>query len=433
MITKERVQALIELGNEDRNLDYKGAFSWSDATGDEKCGIVKDVLAFSNTRDGGTILVGVNDKSGALEGLTDEQSASFDQTKFNNFLQRYTAPRHTANVYRLDIGGKRVVAIDIPEFSEVPILCARDANNSANKSILKRAALYMRTDRATSEAIEDAEAMRELLNRGLIRRQDELFRAFKEIIQPRETTPAAEPGSEYKGEIQEAEKYFSEFAALAGNSARWTVEMRPEIYIPGRLQSAAQVQSAVQQSAIGLRGWTFPIAGRLGSDRWVNFDGGSQSTHESGVHSPEALRVYKSGMVIWRTAAWEDYWEAFANQGVTSFIGLIYATTEWLLFARRFFESLLSVDESVHLTVSATGIQGRKLISADPRVAFYWEFRAGVSDFKIEETAPVTELRADPEAIARRIVKRIFELYNWNNPEEQMITSWQQRLIQRQF
>lgn len=75
MTSVERVHELIRLGNENRNLDYKGAFPWDKASNDEKCAIAKDVLAFSNTRDGGMILIGVNDKSGVLEGLTEEQFA----------------------------------------------------------------------------------------------------------------------------------------------------------------------------------------------------------------------------------------------------------------------------------------------------------------------------------------------------------------------
>lgn len=265
MISTERIRQLINLGNENRNLDYKGAFSWDRASNDEKCEITKDVLAFANSRDGGVILVGVNDKSGTLEGLTDEQSASFDQTNFNSFIQKYTDPRHTANVHRIEIDGSRIVAIDVPEFSEVPILCARDANSSINSSrlILKKAALYKRTDRATSEVVEDAQEMRELLNRGLLRRQDELLRAFKQFIQPSESNRPTEPDAEFKSEIQEAENYFSEFAGLSGDSTYWTVEMRPETYISSRIQSAAQIQSLVQQSAISLRGWTFPIVGRV--------------------------------------------------------------------------------------------------------------------------------------------------------------------------
>lgn len=212
MISRERILGYIQLGNENRNLDYKGAFSWGQASNDEKCEITKDILAFSNTRDGGVILIGVNDKSGAVEGLTEEQYASFDQTKFNDFVQRYTDPRHTANVHRVVIDEKRLVVIDIPEFADVPILCARDANSSVNQNrlILRRAALYMRTDKATSEPIDDADAMRELLNRGLLRRQDDLLRAIRQIVLPNQATAMSEPGAEFKAEVEDAERYLSE-------------------------------------------------------------------------------------------------------------------------------------------------------------------------------------------------------------------------------
>lgn len=121
MLSLHKIRELIHLGNENRNLDYKGAFSWDQASADHKCEITKDILAFSNTRDGGFILIGVNDKSGVVEGLTEEQYASFDQTTFNVFIQKYTDPRFTVNVHRMMVDGKRIVVIDIPEFPDIPI------------------------------------------------------------------------------------------------------------------------------------------------------------------------------------------------------------------------------------------------------------------------------------------------------------------------
>jgi acetyl-CoA carboxylase carboxyltransferase component len=56
-----------------------------------------------------------------------------------------------------------------------------------------------------------------------------------------------------------------------------------------------------------------------------------------------------------------------------------------------------------------------------------------VPEFEIYETVGVSELRADSEVIARRIVRRIFELFNWNDPDEKMLQSWQQKLLLRQF
>jgi hypothetical protein len=436
VISVERIRELIRLGNENCNLDYKGAFSWEKASNDEKCEITKDLLSFSNTRDGGVILIGVNDKSGALEGLTEEQYASFDQTKFNNFVQKYTDPRHTANVHRIVIDEKRVVVIDIPEFADVPILCARDANSSVNPSrlILRRAALYMRTEKATSELIEDADAMRELLNRGLLRRQDELLRAIKQIVLPNQTTTTFEPGAEFKAEVEDAERYFSELDDGAFSQLpRWTVQLQPEMYLANRISSSSQLQRLVLDSAISLRGWTFPIVGRVTGAVWTNFDGGSQSYFNGRGQRPEALRVYKSGLLVWSSGMGEDTWHGLAGQNVISFVALIYSVTEWVLFAKRFFETILSVDERVHSTVRASEIKGRRLVSADPLAELHGDYRIEVSGFEIQETVGVSELRADPEAVARRSIRRIYELFNWNDPDEKMLQSWQQKLIQRNF
>ena len=125
--------------------------------------------------------------------------------------------------------------------------------------------------------------------------------------------------------------------------------------------------------------------------------------------------------------------ECLCGPNVTSFISLIFATTEWLLFAKRFFESLLTVEESVHLTIGASGILGRKLIRTDDGGPFPPIYKTDVPKFEIKRIATVSDLRADPEAIARKIVRQIFEFYNWNDPDESMLVYFQERLIQRQF
>ena len=437
MISEERIRELVLLGNENRNLDYKGAFSWDEASTDEKCAIAKDVLAFANTRDGGVILVGVNDKTGAPEGLTEEQFASFDQTKFNSFVHRYTDPRHTVSIHRMTLDARKLVAIDIPEFGDVPILCSRDAHSSSNQSklILKRATLYKRTEKATSEAIEGADEMRELLNRGLLRRQDELLRAIKQIVLPNETTQTPELGAEFKAEIDDAERFFYGFE---GNNlvkgAYWSLQLRPETYIVNRISSASQLQKLVQEAAISLRGWTFPIVGRVSAAVWTNFQGGSQSSFLGGETSaPEALRAYKSGLILWRRGMAEDYWYDSRIRGAVSFIALIYSVTEWVLFAKRFFEVILSIDDGIQIVVRSSGMEGRRLISADPGAPLFKDYQLTVSEFEIRENVVASALRADPEAIARRIMRRIFELFNWNDPDENMLQSWQQKLIRRDF
>jgi hypothetical protein len=439
VISEELILELIRQGNENRNVDYKGAFSWDTATNDLKYEIVKDILAFANTRDGGKILIGVEDKTGAIEGLSKEQSASFDQTRVNDFVQKYTSPLHTSRVHRRTVNGHRLVVIDVPEFVEVPILCAKDAHSSSNpgRQILKKAALYKRTDKATSEGIADADEMRELLNRGLLRRQDELLRAIRGIILPRETVEV-QLDTGFKAQIASAEQAVGHFKIESQNEflaglPHWTVEMQPEEYLPERITSASALQQLVQESAISLRGWTFPIAGRVTGAQWMNFDGGSQSLYAAPGNRPEALRVYKSGLLLWFSGLGEDFWQGAAGQNLISFVSVIYSATEWVLFAQRFYERILAVDERVHIRVRASGFEGRRLASLDSRVVLFGDYRIGESGFEIVQTTSVSALRADPESIARKIIRRIFELFNWNDPEESILAGWQQKLIQRQF
>lgn len=85
------------------------------------------------------------------------------------------------------------------------------------------------------------------------------------------------------------------------------------------------------------------------------------------------------------------------------------------------------------LTIRASAIKGRRLISADPSGVLPGGFRIEVPEFRIRETDGVPKLRTDPEAIARRIIRENYELLNWNDPDEKMLQSWQQKLLQRQF
>jgi len=334
------------------------------------------------------------------------------------------------------VDDKRIVIIDIPEFADVPILCARDANSSVNpkKLILRNACLYKRTEKATSEPIEDADSMRELLNRGLLRRQDELFRAFKQIIQPSVLDPSPKPGTEYKAELEQTELYFSELADGEFTQVpHWNLVMRPEAYDADRIPTSAALQHLVQKSAVSLRGWTFPIAGRITGADWTNFEQGSQSYFPGRGDRPEALRAYRNGLIVWRAGLGEDHWQGLEDQNLISFVSVIYSVTEWVLFAQRFFESIVPVDESISLAVKAAQVKGRRLASLYPGIRLPSNYQTDLAKFEVVERVTMAELRAAPEALGRRIIRLIFEMFNWNDPDEQMLSDWQQKLIQRTY
>jgi hypothetical protein len=56
---------------------------------------------------------------------------------------------------------------------------------------------------------------------------------------------------------------------------------------------------------------------------------------------------------------------------------------------------------------------------------------ARVPSLRIEQDYSVSELRATAEELAIKVVQKIFEVFNWNNPDANLIRGWQQRLLSR--
>jgi hypothetical protein len=176
LLTEKDVRELLVRKAESKNLDYKESMNWGTATSEQKVAVVKDVIAMANTQDGGKIIFGVRDSDYEAIGLAEEQFQSFDATRFADFLNRYSDPSFESAIQKFVIDGKKFVTIDVPEFKDVPIICNTDANDASGRQILKRGAVYIRTNRAATEVVPDAEAMRDLMNRAVVKRGDELLR-----------------------------------------------------------------------------------------------------------------------------------------------------------------------------------------------------------------------------------------------------------------
>src|SRR5271165_7233608 len=151
MITEDTLKTLLARRTELKNLDYKQLMNWASASNDDKCELVKDILAMMNTQDGGQIIIGVEDKTCDPIGLTEGDFTSFDPTRVNDFVHKFTDPLASCQVQKLTLDGKKFLIIDVPEFTDVPIICKADANSSDNKLILKRGGVYTRTDKPSSE------------------------------------------------------------------------------------------------------------------------------------------------------------------------------------------------------------------------------------------------------------------------------------------
>ena len=91
MANEELIQYITH-GREERNLEYKGPINWNDTQ--IKAKITKTILAMSNLRDGGVIVIGVEQNGEIFTpvGLDSESISSFKQDDISVHVNNYADP-----------------------------------------------------------------------------------------------------------------------------------------------------------------------------------------------------------------------------------------------------------------------------------------------------------------------------------------------------
>lgn len=433
MLNEKDVRELLALKCESKHLDYKQSLNWKTATADKKASIVKDVLAMANNQDGGKIIFGVRDGDFEPVGLTEEEFQSFDVTPFGDFVSRYADPTFECALYKYALEGKRFVVIEIPEFHVTPIICKADARDE-RRAILKKGAVYVRTHRAASEVIPNAEAMRDLMNRAVVKRGDELLRMVERLIKGKTVAFDEQMAQEIKTETTEADHFLSEHLGQGfAQAGHWEVESYVLPYVRDRIPTLASISSLLTESQVTLRGWYFP---HLEPHNSSNFARGVQF-YMSGMSSGhlEGHRAYQSGVFVWRSTLWEDT-VASMNTGekALSFLGVIWDITEFFLFAKRYYEKP-AADATIGLTIRLTDTGNRTLKAfgdvREDSLPVGCTCREPQVEIRTECT--VARLAASYDELARIAIRRVYDLFNWNTSGEEMIRSWQGRLMNRRL
>ena len=157
---------LIEIilhGSEERNIEYKSSLSWKDANARAK--LIKSILAMANIRDGGFIVVGVEEKGGHFEpaGVSDKDFHSYSQDKVSSDVATYADPFVELTVNRIQHEQKRFVIMQVEEFTELPVICKKDGPGG-----LRAGAIYTRTRRMFETAqVPSQTEMREIVENAV--------------------------------------------------------------------------------------------------------------------------------------------------------------------------------------------------------------------------------------------------------------------------
>ncbi len=146
------------------------------------------------------------------------------------------------------------------------------------------------------------------------------------------------------------------------------------------------------------------------------------------MHHTEGYRAYFSGLFCWESAFWEN--ERVPDQKALSFIGVIYELTEFFQFFKRYYSGIPTLP-GIHITIKLVDVRDRTLVSMDPMVDLFGEYTSREPEIKLALDLTMAELQTDAELIARRLAKRIFAIFNWNDVGDDIIKLWQHKLLTR--
>lgn len=167
---------LIEHGVEERNLEYKGAVAWNEKEFMGK--LCKTIMAMSNLRDGGAIVIGVEEQPKGTwtpTGISTADADTFNQDDMADFVNGYSSPSAQFAVRKFEHEEHLYVIIEVRQFAEIPIVCRK-----TGPAKLRPGALYTRSFKKVETAeVSSEEEMREILQMA----GDRAAKAFYERAQ----------------------------------------------------------------------------------------------------------------------------------------------------------------------------------------------------------------------------------------------------------
>jgi len=133
--------------------------SWND--GLTKAKITRAVLAMSNKRDGGAIVIGMQelkDKQFDPVGLSSSEVHTFNHDIMADHIRQYADPYVDFTVRTIKCDGKQFIVIQVKEFDEIPVICKRDGTDLRNGAMYTRS----RTKNESAEVSSQSE-MRDIM------------------------------------------------------------------------------------------------------------------------------------------------------------------------------------------------------------------------------------------------------------------------------
>lgn len=224
----------------------------------------------------------------------------------------------------------------------------------------------------------------------------------------------------------------------------YTLEFRPTKFKQDLISDLKLIRSYVDSAQISLRGWSFPVIPPHNKEFAEIYN--AKDCVEAWVatdHYVEVWRLYSSGLFIDFNAFKDDWYSESGFAKGTRFekiepnkwldaIGVMYELTEFMLFFSNIAQEINS--DSFYIKIILNNVKNRTLTTFDPsRGPLFDKYVSRVNSITWKKELGKELLISSSIDLAKDVIKKVYEQFNWGTYSEKLIDNEQKKLIERRL
>ena len=410
----EHLVRWIECSGESGSIDAKGPMTWDG--GEQSASLAKDIAAFSNSTDGGVIVIGKKENSpGTFEyiGLTEDQASSFETTEVAKWVNNRFSPPIVLACHRHEREGKAYVVITVQEFHEIPAFCIKSFPDPSNpkKLLLREGAIYIRNQNAESKPVGTVEEWRALIGLATKKRGNEFLSMFNAMLKGKPLREQSSDEEQFSKELSrvwddlglnQPEKkakgaFWMSFSPGSYNPKRWP---EPELLEELMNKHSIRVYHSFPANQSGNHVMRWGIVNDLHRETWAITYSGLFAFHREFYENDEVGKGPYIGDDDTPAGEWVSYQWSMS------------ALIEFFMFMARFADAY-EPGETIRYELVVGPLQGKILLSVSPQVRIsYGESQpCREKEYHYPGRITVEELRTSWEDHCVNAMKELYQLF----------------------